>query len=127
MQRMKLHLSGVKMPKLGSMQDRVYREYLTREVELEAKKGELIMLQTLTNPSFDDPSKRREWGSTVKRIWNQYLSLLLNVEWEEKTEKEIQMMEYYETVMKNSKLKLSRSKDGGLSVSGVDQLFQTKE
>lgn len=120
---MKLHLSGVKLPKLGSLKDRVYREYLVKETQLEAKKGEVLMLMALTNPSIDDPKRRREWGSTIRKIWTQYVSLLLNIEIPEKTDKEIEMMEFYQNVVKPSKPKLFRDKTGSLRVSGLDQLF----
>jgi len=124
MQRMKLHLSGVKLPKLGTIQDRVYREYLIKEAQLEAKKLEMVMLLTLTNPSIEDPNRRRDWAKAIKTIWTQTLSLLLNVELPEQTAKEMEMLEYYQNVVKNSELKLFKDKMGKLHVSGVDKLLQ---
>ncbi|MCU1496042.1 MAG: hypothetical protein JWO62_3806 [Acidimicrobiaceae bacterium] len=121
---MKLHLSGVKLPKLGTIQDRVYRDYMVKEAHLEAKKGEMMMLMALTNPSIEDPNKRREWADTIKGLWTRYLSLLMNVEIPESTEKEIQMMEYYQTVVKPAKLRLFKDKDGNLNVSGLNQLLR---
>src|SRR5579859_6380867 len=109
MQRMKLHLSGVKVPKLGSLHDRLYREYLTKENELEAEKMKIVMLNTLTNPTIEDPGKAREWSSTIKKHWARYLSLQFNTDIPEHTEKEIQMMEYYENVVKHLKPKLEKS------------------
>lgn len=123
MQRMKLHLSGVKLPRLGSLQDRVYREYMFREAKLEAKKAEMFMLMTLTNPDLDNPNQRREWGSTVKDLWSEYLAMLMNVEMPEKTEKEVEMLEYYQSVVKKAKLKLFKTRDNRLNVSGVEQLL----
>jgi hypothetical protein len=121
---MKLHLSGVKLPKLGTIQDRVYREYLIKEAQLEAKKLEMVMLLTLTNPSIEDPNRRRDWAKAIKTIWTQTLSLLLNVELPEQTAKEMEMLEYYQNVVKNSELKLFKDKMGKLHVSGVDKLLQ---
>jgi len=122
MQRMKLHLSGVKVPKLGSLHDRLYREYLTKENELEAEKMKIVMLNTLTNPTIEDPGKAREWSSTIKKHWARYLSLQFNTDIPEHTEKEIQMMEYYENVVKHLKPKLEKSAKG-LAVKGLSGLF----
>lgn len=125
MQRMKLHLSGVKLPKLGTVKDRIYRDYLVKEAQLEAKKTEMVMLMALTNPTIQDPAKHREWASAIKEIWTQYLSLLLNVEMPEHTKKEVEMLEYYQSVMKHSKLKLFKDKKTGkLQVSGIEKLLR---
>jgi hypothetical protein len=125
MQRMKLHLSGVKLPKLGTIQDRVYRDYMVKEAHLEAKKTEMIMLMALTNPDIEDPNKRREWSDTVKSLWTKYLSLLLNVEIPEATEQEMQMMEYYQTVVRKAKLTMYKDKNGKLRVDGLNQLTKS--
>lgn len=123
MQRMKLHLSGVKVPKLGSLQDKVYRQYLTKESQLGVEKTKFTMLQTLTNPTFDDTGKARDWHSKIKKAWANYLSLEFNVDIPENTEKELQMMEYYENVVKHLKPKLERS-GKGLAVKGLSDLFR---
>jgi hypothetical protein len=112
MQRMKLHLSGVKVPKLGSLQDRVYREYLTKDNQLEAEKMKMIMMMTMTTPSFNDSAKARDWHDKVKGIWSNFLALQFNVEIPEHTEKEIQMLEYYETVVKHLRPRLEKTKEG---------------
>jgi len=82
------------------------------------------MLLTLTNPSIEDPNRRRDWAKAIKTIWTQTLSLLLNVELPEQTAKEMEMLEYYQNVVKNSELKLFKDKMGKLHVSGVDKLLQ---
>lgn len=125
MQRMKLHLSGVKLPKLGSIQDRIYRDYLVKEAQLEAKKTEMVMLMTLTNPTIQDPAKYREWSGSIKGLWTQYLSMLLNVELPEHTKKEVEMLEYYQNTMKHAKLKLSKDKAGKLKLSGLEKLLKS--
>lgn len=124
MQRMKLHLSGVKVPKLGSLHDRIYREYLIKEAQLEAKKAEMLMLMVLTNPSIEDPNKRRDWVKSVQEIWTKYLSLLLNVEIPEHTQKELEMMDYYQNVVKPAKLNIFKDKTGKLTVTGVSQVLK---
>lgn len=122
MQRMKLHLSGVKVPKLGSLQDKVYRQYMTKESQLEVEKMKLVMLGTLTSPTFDDPNKARDWHGKIKKNWSSYLAMQFNVEVPEHTEKEIQMLEYYENVVKHLKPKLVKDKKG-LGVTGLNNLF----
>jgi hypothetical protein len=121
-QRMKLHLSGVKVPKLGSLQDRVYRDYMTRESQLEAEKMTFIMMQTMMIPTFDNQGKAREWSEKVKRVWSNYLALQYGLEISEHTEKELQMMEYYQSVVKHLKPTLEKNKDGNYNVKGLDQL-----
>jgi hypothetical protein len=123
MQRMKLHLSGVKVPKLGSLQDKMYRQYMTKESQLEVEKMKLVMLNTLTNPSFDDPNKARDWHGKIKKNWADYLAMQFNVEIPEHTEKEMQMLEYYENVVKHLKPKLVKDKKG-LGVTGLNNLFR---
>lgn len=123
MQRMKLHLSGVKVPKLGSLQDKVYRQYLTKESQLEVEKTKFAMLQAMTSPTFDDAGKARDWHAKIKKAWANYLSLEFNVDIPEHTEKELQMMEYYENVVKHLKPKLEKSQKG-LAVRGLSDLFR---
>lgn len=122
MQRMKLHLSGTKVPPLGSLQDRMYRKYMTKESQLEVEKMKMQMLTALTSPSISDPNKAREWTASIKKHWASYLSAQFHTEMPEKTEKEVQMMEYYENVVKHLKPKLEKS-GKGLNVKGLDNLF----
>jgi hypothetical protein len=121
MQRMKLHLSGVKVPKLNSLHDRVYREYLTKENQLEAEKMKLVMLCAATTPTFTDVAKAREWSDRVRKIWSTLLALQFNVEIPEHTEKEMEMMEHYEKVVKHLKPILEKTK-AGYNVKGLDAL-----
>lgn len=112
----------MKLPKLGSLQDRVYREYMTKESQLEVEKMKLTMLIAITNPNTSDPNKAREWSATVKKHWSSYLSAQFSAELPEHTEKEVEMMEYYENVVKHLKPKLEKS-GKGLNVKGLDRLF----
>lgn len=123
MQRMRLYTSGVAVPKLFSLHDRVIRQYLTKEEELEAKKQEMLMLLTLTAPDIADNGKRREWAAVVKNSWTQLLGLIFHIRVDEFSDKEKEMLDYYEKYMKNSKLALSKDKKGRLQVSGVEQLM----
>lgn len=121
MQRMKLHLSGVKVPKLGSLHDRIYREYMTKESQLEAEKMKLVMMTTMMTPTFDDAGRAREWSEKIKTIWSSYLALQYCVEIPEKNEREMEMLEYYSTVVKHLKPTIEKTKEGGI-VKGLSAL-----
>lgn len=123
MQRMKLHLSGVKVPKLGSLQDKLYRQYMTKDSQLEVEKMKLVMLSTLTNPTFNDPNAARDWHGKIKKNWADYLSLQFGIDIPEHTEKEMVMLEYYENVVKHLKPQLVKDKKG-LGVKGLENLFR---
>lgn len=123
MQRMKLHLSGVKVPKLDSLRDKVYRQYLTKESQLEAEKMKFVMMATMTTPVFDDAGKAREWSEKVRKTWSTFLSLQYGLEVSEHNEKEIQMLEYYESVVKHLKPTLEKTTKG-YNVRGLEALNQ---
>jgi hypothetical protein len=123
MQRMELHLSGVKVPKLGSLHDRVYREYMTKKSQLEVERTKFHMFNALTNPTIGDAGKAREWSEKIKRIWSNYLALEYGVEVPEYAEREIQMREYYENVVKHLKPVLQKT-EKGYNVKGLDVLRQ---
>jgi hypothetical protein len=120
---MELHLSGVKVPKLGSLHDRVYREYMTKKSQLEVERTKFHMFNALTNPTIGDAGKAREWSEKIKRIWSNYLALEYGVEVPEYAEREIQMREYYENVVKHLKPVLQKT-EKGYNVKGLDVLRQ---
>lgn len=120
MQRMKLYTSGVKLTRLGSLHDRVIRQYLTKETELEAKKHEFSMLVALTNPSFDSDSKRDGWVKTLQKSWNSFLGKLFNVDVPETTSEEEALKEYYDRVVSKMNLAIRKDKRGGLTLEGLE-------
>jgi hypothetical protein len=122
MQRLGLHLRGVKVPPLGSLQDTVFRGALNYEKSLEAKRAEFSMLTTLTNPIHSSDHKAREWKTSVLKAWKGYIGLLMNVEMPEHDASESKMIEYYSKVVKNLKPKMSKTRDGKLQVTGLDAL-----
>ena len=84
------------------------------------------MLIALTNPTISDPNKHREWHKAIKGVWSGYISLLLGVEIPDQTKEELEMLEYYETVVKKAKLRLVKTgKKGGIGLEGLEQLFPT--
>ncbi len=118
MQRMKLHVAGVNVAKLGSLKDRVTRSYLLKEAQLEAKRTEFSMLTLLTNPAISDDSKRREWVKSVQSNWKNYLGLLFYTEIPEETKEEEQMRDYYNRVVSKLKPKLVKE-EAGLRLVGI--------
>lgn len=108
MQRMKLLVSGVDVPRLGTIHDKIYRKYLTKDAELEAKRSEFTMLTALGNPSID-PSKRNDWIKSVSKSWTHYLGKLFTVDIPEQTPEEEQLLEYYQRVV--SKVKMGIRQD----------------
>jgi hypothetical protein len=122
MQRVKMHMSGIAVPKLGSYQDKVFREYLTKDSEKETKKTQLLALLVSNSVTFHEEAAGREWSARVRKIWNEYVGLEYGVEIPEQSNKEMLMMDYYQKTVKKMKPRLSSSKNGGLTVSGLDAL-----
>lgn len=123
---MRLHTQGVKLPPLGSVQDRVLRQFAVKETELEAKRTEFAMLTLLTNPHIADDGRWREWRGTVKDVWQQYVGLLFNMDVPKQSDKDKELLEYYTNVVKKSELKMYKDKDTGkLKLLGVETLLKT--
>lgn len=120
---MRLHTQGVKLPPLGSVQDRVLRQFAVKEAELEAKRTEFAMLTLLTNPQIADDGRWREWRGTVKDVWQQYVGLLFNMEVPKQSDKDKELLEYYTNVVKKSDLKMYKDRDTGkLTLLGIETL-----
>jgi hypothetical protein len=118
---MKLFLTGIKLPKLGSLQDRIIRQHMTSESQKETKKVQFLALLAINSVSTADVSSTTEWEKKVKNLWTSYLGLEYGVEIPEDNDKEIEMMEYYQSTVKNLKAQLSM-KAGQLTVTGLDKL-----
>lgn len=124
MQRMRLHVQGVKLPALGSAQDSVLRQYAFKEAALEAKRTEFAMLTLLTNPTITDDTRWREWKDSVQGVWKTYVAMLYNTELPEEDIKDRKLLEYYNNVVKKSDLKMYKDKQTGqLRLSGTERLF----
>jgi phenylacetate-coenzyme A ligase PaaK-like adenylate-forming protein len=119
---MKMHMSGLKVPRLGSIHDKIYRQYLTKESQKESKKIQLLALSVINTGNFSTQQGYDEWGSKIKKLFNAYLSLEYGIELPEQTEKELEMMEYYESTVKHLRPKLHIGADGRLAVSGLEAL-----
>ena len=121
MQRMDLHLSGIKVPKLGSVQDRVYRQFLDRKTKKEVTKNKLMALLVANVVPFESNEGRDSWSSQVRKVWTMYLGLEYGVEIPESSEDERKLIEYYNTKIKTLK-PILKSEKGRLVVEGLDSL-----
>lgn len=118
---MRLHTSGVKLDKLGSLQDRVFREYMFKEAELESSKTEFLMYLALTNPTIEDNSKRAEWSKEINKSWKYYLSKLFVFDLPKENPEEEALKEFYDRVVAKAKLTIRKdSKTGKLELTGTE-------
>lgn len=125
MQRMKLHMRGLKVPPLGSPRDRIYRAYLVHEQRLEAKHHEMSLFMAVgLAPSIGD---RREWVAAAKRSFDSYAALLWGQEPQEHTEEEKKLLDYYTNFVKKSTLIVRKRPDGTIEAAGdiIDILKKT--
>lgn len=123
MQRMRLHTQGIKVPPLGSSQDKVLRQFAVREAELEAKRTEFQMLTLLTNPQIVEDQKWREWKDTVSGVWKKYVSMLFNEDISDENSSDKELIDYYTNVVKKSKLQMYKDKSTGqLKLIGAETL-----
>jgi len=119
-----MYVMGVKVPRLGSIQDRILKQHFSKEAQKEAKKTQLVAMYTANSVSVD-ASAADEWNSRIKKIWNQYLALEYGVEVTAETEKELQMTEYYMKNIKTLKAKLI-VKNKQLLVTGLESILDIK-
>ena len=120
MQRMQLHLSGVCLPKLGSLQDRMYRQYLNKVSlkELEKSKFEVRLASFVASLLSGSSNLRREEVQNLNKAWSSYAKTLFNLDSEEETSEESRMQEYYQRFVKNAKLRLIKQNEGDWKLSG---------
>jgi len=118
---MRLHTSGVKVPRLGTVQDRVLRNYLTKEAGLEISRTKFTMLQAMMTPEFKSDSAKTTWMDEIKDTWDTYLSRLLLYDIPKEAPKDKILKDYYANVIsKISPIITKDKKTGALSVSGID-------
>jgi hypothetical protein len=100
----------------------VYRDFLFHEAKLEAKKHELLFMNTIASSFLTEETQRRAWDKQVKTSFDQYVGLLLGIEVLPVSSEEIEMKEYYDKVIKDSKPVLKKDKNKKLSVEGLPKL-----
>ncbi len=108
---------------MGSAQDRVLRNFLVKESEKEVIKTHLLaLLVTNSVPFGEDTNAGREWETKIRKLFTTYNGLEYGIEIPENTEKELEVIKFYNGVIKNLKPVLNKSKDGRFVVSGLDSL-----
>lgn len=119
---MRLYVSGVKVPKLGSPADRVIRQFQMKEAKKETLKIQMQAMIAANTPDFDSQSKATEWSSKVKEVWSDYMSIEYGLEIKDKSDANEAMTEAYTKLVKNLKPVLT-SDNGALTISGLDSVF----
>jgi hypothetical protein len=109
----------MEVPALGSPRDLIYRDFMMYESKLDAKKHELNLLIALASPFITETTQRRAWDTETKRVFNEYVSLMLGQEVVPVADEVKFMQEYYAKVVKPSAPTLTRGKDGKLAVTGL--------
>jgi hypothetical protein len=118
---MRLHTSGVKVPKLGTLHDRILRDYQVKEADLELSRARFQMLQLLVTPTIANEQARSSWTDQVKEIWDRYMANLLVYELPKESPKDAALKEYYDRVVSKMKPVVTKDKKTGkLLVSGID-------
>jgi hypothetical protein len=120
---MKLHFRGIKVPALGSPRDIVYRNYLSHEAKVEAKKHQLFLLITMASADFVDDSSKRTWDKQAKTVFEEYVMFLYGQQEIPEDKEETKLQQFYAEVIKDSKPVLSKDKDGKLVVTNLPNLF----
>jgi hypothetical protein len=123
-----MYFQGVQVPALGSPRDIVFRKYMTHQAKTEAAKHKLYLLQTIGTPMFSDEAASKRWTKKAGKFFDEYLALIFGVtemakaeeEEEERTEQEL--MEFYEQVVKPSKVKIRRDSSGALVATDLPKI-----
>jgi hypothetical protein len=115
-QRVKLYLSGVKLPKLFSSADIVFRDYLNKEAAKDIALNKLIAQTAMIHADG-----KKEFVDVITASWNDYVHMAywLGNRTEAKTQ---EMRDEYE-LWKNVKPKVKLDKDGKLVVHGIPKTF----
>jgi hypothetical protein len=96
---------------------------MLHESRVEAKKQQMMLLLVMGSPTFGNPSDRRSWNEQSKKVFSQYVNLLMGIEVSQEDMKEEEMVKFYEEVVKKSAPTMSKDRDGKLSVTGVAEVF----
>lgn len=125
---MRLHLSGVTVPRLGSVQDRVIRQFMSKESEKEVKKTNLLALLVVNSGNASTPSDLEKWEEKVKNVFTDYMELELGYKLPETNKKEMEMLDYYTKHVKNLRPTLhAEAGKQGLIVKGLDSIVKGAE
>ena len=109
---MDMHLSGLTVPKLGSLQDRTIRSYMTKKVGREIAATKLLA-QVASAAGGGD----KKWERAVANIWNDYLRATYYLEAEQENLEQDMLAEYKKFAHIRPTLVIE--KDGTMAVKGV--------
>lgn len=107
-----MYLAGIKVPKLGSLQDRVFRDYMTKKVSREVSEVRLLAQIAVAQGGSD-----KYWAKTISDIWRDYVNGSYYLEAEKKTV-EVDMISEYNK-FRHLRPVLEVRKDGVLTVKGI--------
>lgn len=109
---MRLYTSGVKVPKLYSIQDRVLRQYQMLETRKNLQHAKL-----LTQVAIGTGAGDKDWFNNINSIWSEFVNLECGSISEVK-DRENEMRKEYEKY-RYLKPKITMGKNG-LEVTGLD-------
>lgn len=119
---MELHVSGVKVPPLGSMQDRIYRDFLTRRSYKEVTKNRIVTLAAIATANMSKSPKALL--DDLLNTYSDYMNLEMFME-TVKQETETMMKEEFE-FWRKVRPKINISKDGKGASLSVESLKPVK-
>lgn len=94
---------------------------------MEAKRAEFEYLIAIATPTFSDPNDRRNWNSSVKRTYLEYVYMLHGMKPRLVDEEDLKKIEFYERQIKNSKMLLYRNEKGDLVAEGFLKTGKQKQ
>lgn len=105
-------MSGVKVPKLGSFQDRAARKYLLQKSDKEIAFARMIAHIAASNKPGD-----QVWNKEISSMYSNYINLALYLDSSEDSRAEEMQkdFEYWKTVRPIATV----SKDGNISIKGI--------
>ena len=94
MQRMELYTSGVKVSKLGSLQDRISRQFLYKKLNKD------LILSSLLAHIASGVGEGRDWYSKISSLWSEYTALSTYTEGTRQKHEEdsLKAWEYWKTI-----------------------------
>ena len=110
---MELFVSGVKVPKLGSLQDVIARQYLVKKAQKEITLNKLQAQMAMVS----NPNPESGWSNTISQMWNSYVNTACYMEDEvHLREEEMQLeFEHWKTI----KPVMYKDENGHVKVKGI--------
>lgn len=113
-----MHFSGVKLPPLGSIKDRIYREFALRESKLSLKKQEMQFIIASLNCTED--ANR----TIIRAVWDDIANLELGFEMADTSSKLVEEHNWQNEYAAVKKLKVQITSkgsgpNGALVVTGL--------